>query len=46
MPIVRGYAILAVVPAIVVISTIGILIAQKRAGIGNAANVTTENSPT
>jgi hypothetical protein len=46
MPIVRGYAILAVVPAIVVLSTIGILMAQKRAGIRNAENATTETSPT
>lgn len=37
MPIVRGYAILAVVPAIVVIATIGILMAQRRAGIRAAA---------
>lgn len=31
MPIIKGYAILAVVPAIVILATIGILIAKKRA---------------
>lgn len=31
IPIIKGYAILAVVPAIVILATIGILIAQKRA---------------
>ena len=44
MPIVRGYAILAAVPAIVILATIGILAVQRRAGVTSAATAAPQES--
>ncbi len=41
MPIERGYAILAVVPAIVIVATLGVLAARRRAAVDLAAQPAT-----